>query len=143
MSRQILHVFVYAGFILVNIEMLEVMIDGVAGTHRVLAEIFGFLFPIAISAFEFFALLVIIGCVVFLIRRNILKVNRFWKPEMKWWPRLDANIILITEVVLMFSIFFMNASDYILQTRGVEHYKEVGSFFLSSFFVSMLQNLTS
>ncbi len=137
----ILHLFVYAGFILVNIEMLEVMIDGVAGTHRALADVFGFLYPIAISSFEFFALLVIIGCIVFLIRRNILRVNRFWKPEMKWWPRLDANIILITEVVLMTSIFFMNASDYILQTRGTEHYKEVGSFFFSSFFVPMLQNL--
>lgn len=138
----IFHIFVYAGFILVNIEMLEVMVDGIAGTHRALS-FFGFLYPIAISAFEFFALLVIIGCVVFLIRRNVLRLDRFWKPEMKWWPRLDANLILITEIILMTSIFFLNASDAILQTRGYGHFKEVGSFFFSSFFIPMLQNITS
>ena len=138
----ILHIFVYAGFILVNIEMLEVMVDGIAGTHRALS-FFGFLYPIAISAFEFFALLVIIGCLVFLARRNVLRTNRFWKPEMKWWPRLDANLILITEVVLMTSIFFMNASDVILQSRSFGHYDKVGSFFLSSFFIPMLTNLPS
>jgi heterodisulfide reductase subunit C len=136
----ILHIFVYAGFILVNIEMLEVMVDGIAGTHRALS-FFGFLYPIAISAFEFFALLVIVGCLVFLVRRNILRIDRFHKPEMKSWPKLDANLILITEVVLMASIFFMNASDSILQMRGAEHYKEVGSFFLSSFFIPMLNEL--
>jgi len=136
----ILHIFVYAGFILVNIEMLEILIDGIAGTHRALSFL-GFLYTIAISAFEFFALLVIIGCVVFLARRNVLRVNRFWNPEMKWWPRLDANIILITEVVLMTSIFFMNASDAILQSRGVEHFEKVGSFFISSLFIPMLSNL--
>ena len=136
----ILHIFVYAGFILVNIEMLEILIDGIGGTHRALS-FFGFLYPIAISTFEFFALLVIIGCLVFLLRRNVLKVKRFWNPEMKWWPRLDANLILITEVVLMTSVFFMNASDAILQTLGVGHYKEVGTFFFSSFFIPLLDNL--
>lgn len=138
----ILHIFVYAGFILVNIEMLEVMVDGIAGTHRALS-FFGFLYPIAISSFEFFALLVIIGCITFLVRRNILRLDRFWKPEMKWWPRLDANLILITEVVLMTSIFFMNASDAILQSRDFGHYEKVGTFFLSSFFIPMLNNLPS
>lgn len=137
----ILHILVYAGFILVNIEMLEVMIDGVAGTHRILAPVFGFLYPIAVSSFEFFALFVMVGCIVFLTRRNVVKVDRFWKPEMKWWPRLDANLILIAEVILMTSVFFTNASDFILQTRGVEHYHETGSFFLSSLVVPLIQNL--
>ena len=138
----ILHIFVYAGFILVNIEMIEIFIDGIAGTHRALSFTGGF-YPVIIGFFEFFALLVIFGCLIFLIRRNILKTDRFWKPEMKGWPRLDGNIILLTEVVLMSSIFFMNASDAILQTRGVEHYDKVGSFFFSSALIPLLNNLPS
>jgi len=138
----ILHVFVYAGFILVNIEMLEVMVDGITGSHRAFSFL-GKFYPVIISATEFFALLVIIGCVVFLFRRNVIRLPRFWKPEMTSWPRLDANIILLTEVVLMTSVFFLNASDYILQTREFGHYEQVGSFFLSSFFVPLIQNLPS
>lgn len=136
----ILHIFVYAGFILVNIEMIEIFIDGIAGTHRALSFLGGF-YPVIIAFFEFFALLVIFGCLIFLIRRNILKTNRFWNPEMKGWPRLDANIILLTEIILMSSIFFMNASDAILQTRGVEHYDKVGAFFFSSVLIPVLNNL--
>ena len=138
----ILHVFVYAGFILVNIEMLEVMVDGFTGSHRVFSFL-GDFYTVIISATEFFALLVIIGCVVFLFRRNVIRLPRFWKSEMTAWPRLDANIILLTEVVLMTSIFFLNASDFILQTREFGHYEQVGSFFLSSFFVPLIQNLPS
>ncbi|MFP4024938.1 MAG: 4Fe-4S dicluster domain-containing protein [Thiohalospira sp.] len=138
----ILHIFVYAGFILVNIEMIEIFIDGIFGTHRALSFLGGF-YPVIIAFFEFFALLVIFGCLIFLIRRNILKTNRFWNPEMKGWPRLDANIILFTEIILMSSIFFMNASDAILQTRGVEHYDKVGAFFFSSVLIPVLNNLST
>ncbi|MDX9695008.1 MAG: (Fe-S)-binding protein [Bacteroidales bacterium] len=138
----IFHLFVYGGFILVNIEMIEVMVDGFAGTHRAFSFL-GSFYPVIITAVEFFALLVIIGCTVFLFRRNVLRLPRFWKPEMTSWPRLDANIILITEVILMTSVFFLNASDYVLQTREYGHYKQVGSFFLSSFFVPLVQNLPS
>jgi len=138
----ILHIFVYAGFILVNIEMLEVMVDGFTGSHRAFSFL-GQFYSIIMTATEFFALLVIIGCVVFLFRRNVIRLPRFWKSEMTSWPRLDANIILLTEVVLMTSIFFLNASDYILQTREFGHYEQVGSFFLSSFFVPLIQNLPS
>ncbi len=136
----ILHIFVYAGFILVNIEMIEIFIDGIAGTHRALSFLGGF-YPVIIAFFEFFALLVIFGCLIFLIRRNIVKTNRFWNPEMKGWPRLDANIILFTEIILMSSIFFMNASDAILQTRGIEHYDKVGAFFFSSVLIPVINNL--
>jgi len=138
----ILHIFVYAGFILVNIEMLEVMVDGFTGSHRVFSFL-GDFYTVIISATEFFALLVIIGCVVFLFRRNVIRLPRFWKSEITAWPRLDANIILLTEVVLMTSIFFLNASDAILQSRDFGHYDQVGSFFLSSFFIPLLNNLPS
>jgi heterodisulfide reductase subunit C len=138
----ILHIFVFAGFIIVNIEMLEVVVDGVTGSHRAFSFLGGF-YPFMVSVFEFFALLVIFGCVVFLIRRNALRLKRFWSAEMKWWPRLDANIILLTEIVLMTSVFFMNASDAILQSRGVDHYVQVGSFLFSSPLIPLLSNLSS
>jgi len=136
----ILHIFVFAGFIIVNIEMLEIFYDGITGSHRAFTFMGGF-YPLMIAVFEFFALLVIISCVVFLLRRNVLKIKRFWNYEMKWWPRLDANIILFVEIILMSSIFFMNAADAILQTRGVEHYEQVGSFFFSSLLIPLLNGL--
>lgn len=135
----ILHIMVYAGFILVNIEMLEIMIDGVAGTHRV----FGFLpfYNVLISFFEFFGLSVIVACVIFLFRRNVIRVKRFHNPEMTRWPLTDANIILVTEILLMSALFFMNASDRILQLRGVEHYSDTGHILLSGFLIPLLTNL--
>jgi len=123
----ILHIMVYAGFILVNIEMLEIMIDGIAGTHR----FFSFLF-------ELFALSVIAACIIFLIRRNILRVKRFHTYEMKSWPLIDANIILFTEILLMTALFFMNAADQVLQTRGLEHYVHTGPFLFSSVLIPLL-----
>ncbi len=127
----LMHAIVFWGFIIVNIEMLEITIDGVFGTHRSLSFL-DEIYPILISAFELFALAVIIACVVFLARRNILKLKRFWAREMTTWPRSDANIILITEILLMCSILIMNASDGILQSRGHSHFHETGSFLVSS-----------
>jgi heterodisulfide reductase subunit C len=138
----VLHLFVYVGFIIVNIEMLEVIVDGLAGTHRAFSFIGG-LYPFMIGVFELFALLVIFGCLIFLFRRNGLRLKRFWSNEMTSWPRLDANIILITEVVLMTSVFFMNASDAVLQSRGFGHYEQVGSFFFSSNLIPLLNGLSS
>ncbi len=126
-----MHIIVYVGFLVVNIEMLEIIIDGILGTHRVLAFI-GRAYPILISVFELFALAVIVACGVFLARRNILRLKRFWNSEMTTWPRSDANIILVTEILLMSSILFMNAADSILQTRQTEGYQPVGSFLVSS-----------
>lgn len=126
----ILHILVYVGFIIVNIEMLEILIDGVAGTHRVFSFA-GPLYTFLISSFEVFALAVMFGCLIFFLRRNIIRVKRFRSTEMKLWPRSDANIILITELFLMSAILIMNASDSILQARHESHYVEVGSFLIS------------
>jgi heterodisulfide reductase subunit C len=126
----VMHLFVYVGFIVINIEMIEILIDGVFGTHRILAFL-GTIYPVLISVFEVFAILVILACVVFLSRRNILKLRRFWNREMTSWPRSDANIILVTEILLMTSILVMNAADGLLQSRGNEYYAATGTFLIS------------
>ncbi|MFC2138489.1 4Fe-4S dicluster domain-containing protein [Bacteroidota bacterium] len=136
----IMHLFVYVGFIIVNFEMLEILIDGVFGTHRVFSFI-GDWYGVFISIFEIFGLTVMFGCLIFLIRRNIIRLKRFWSKEMTSWPRSDANIILITELFLMSAILFMNASDSILQTMPHSHYVNVGSFALSSFVQPLLVGL--
>ncbi|MEQ8906708.1 (Fe-S)-binding protein [Ekhidna sp.] len=127
-----LHLLIYVGFILINIEVLEIVIDGVFGTHRVAAPVLGGLYVGMINFFELLAVGVLFSCVVFLIRRNILRINRFKKIEMVGWPSLDANLILIIEILLMVAILGMNGADQILQERGADHYTQVGSFFFSS-----------
>jgi len=138
----ILHLFVYVGFIIVNFEMLEILIDGVFGTHRVFS-FFGGYYNIAISSFEIFGLAVMFGCIIFLIRRNVIRLKRFWSREMTIWPRSDANIILITELFLMSAILIMNATDGILQTRPGAHYSEVGSFLMSGFLQPLFADVSS
>ncbi len=135
----IFHIMVYAGFILVNIEMLEIMIDGIFGTHR----FFSFLpfYNVLISFFEFFALSVIFACFIFLMRRDVVKVSRFHSKEMTTWPFMDANIILVTEILLMSALFFMNAADRALQLSGTEHYVDTGYILFSGFLVPVLSNL--
>lgn len=114
----ILHVLVYAGFIIINIEVLEILIDGVAGTHRVLSFLGGF-YTFLISSFEYLAVGVIVACATFLIRRNFKMVKRFWNREITTWPRTDANIILITEILLMCAFLTLDASDtYISRSMG-------------------------
>lgn len=111
----IMHIFIYAGFILINIEILEIAIDGVFGTHRVFYGLLGSgVYYAFINAFEILALLVLIACVVFLIRRNIVRVKRFSGVEMTKWPKSDANIILVTESILMLAFLTMNAADSVL-----------------------------
>ncbi|MEQ6168028.1 (Fe-S)-binding protein [Ekhidna sp. MALMAid0563] len=127
-----LHLLIYVGFILINIEVVEIVIDGIFGTHRIAAPILGGLYTGMINFFEFLAVGVLFSCIVFLIRRNILRINRFKKIEMVGWPSLDANLILIIEILLMVAILGMNGADQILQTRGASHYTETGSFFFSS-----------
>jgi ferredoxin len=135
-----LHFFIYVGFLVINLEVLEFVIDGLAGTHRIFAPYLGGLYNIAMNVFEFLSVAVLTACAAFLIRRNILKVPRFWSAEMAQWPRLDANLILMIEIVLMIAILTMNASDQILQTRS-EHYIATGSLFFSSFLIPFLQGL--
>ncbi|UZD21231.1 4Fe-4S dicluster domain-containing protein [Algoriphagus halophytocola] len=143
MLPAILHLMVYVGFIVINLEVLEFVIDGLAGTHRIFAPFLGSVYTLAMNIFEFLAVLVILACVVFLIRRNILKVPRFTKPEMKGWPALDANVILLIEIVLMFAILKMNAADQILASRGVGHYIPVGTLLFSSLFSPIFDNFSS
>ena len=138
----IMHIFVYVGFIIINIEVLEMVIDGAFGTHRVLSFM-GPLYNGLIASFEVLALLVLLGCVVFLIRRNVQRIARFHKAEMKGWPTSDANIILIAEIFLMSAFLFMNAADLILQNRGVDHYVQAGAFPISSMLVPLLDGLST
>jgi len=134
----ILHIMVYLGFIIVNIEILEIIIDGIFGTHRIFASVLGNLYPALVDVFEFFAVCVIFSCAVFLIRRNVIHVKRFNGIEMTRWPRLDANIILSAEIFLMLCFLTMNSSDMILQGRGEGHYLTTGEFFFSHFLMSAL-----
>jgi ferredoxin len=136
------HIIIYVGFIIINIEVLEIIIDGITGTHRIFSFM-GSFYNFLIGSFEFLALGVLIACIVFLARRNILKLKRFWMREMTSWPRLDANIILITEIALMTFFLTMNASDYILQGRGVDHYIKAGAFPVSGLFASLFQNFST
>ena len=107
----ILHIVVYAGFVLINIEVLEIIIDGIFGTHRVFAQPLGNVYMLAINFFEILALLVLVSCIIFLWRRNITKVSRFHKPEMNGWAFKDANNILIIEIALMTALLLMNAVE--------------------------------
>lgn len=137
----ILHIIVYAGFVLINIEVFEIIIDGIFGTHRVLSAL-GSFYNFLIGFFEVLAFLVLIACILFLVRRKILKLKRFSGSEMTKWPLLDANIILTAEIVLMAAILTMNASDSLLQQMNVEHYKQAGSFPISSMFTFLFQDFS-
>ena len=122
-----LHVIVYIGFIVINIELLEIIIDGFLGTHRVFAPFLGSVYDVLIFTFEIFAALVLVSVFFFWTRRNIVRIKRFWKPEMKGWPKWDADIILYAEVVLMGLFLTMNAADYWLQTVAQDsHYIQAG-----------------
>jgi len=137
-----LHLAVYAGFIIINAEILEIFLDGILGVHRLFAPALGSLYAYLIGFFEVLAALVLIACVVFLIRRNVLKVKRLNQSELEGWPRNDANLILITEVVLMSLFLMMNTADQVLQARGVEHYTLTEPFWISSNFTGMFAGLS-
>lgn len=138
-----LHIIVYLGFIIINLEVLEIVIDGIFGTHRIFAEPLGGYYNFLIASFEILAILTLLACVVFLIRRNVLKIKRFGFREMLGWPKTDANIILIVEVLLMTAFLKMNAADYVLQGRGVEHYAEAGSFPISGMLAPLYEHFST
>lgn len=138
----VLHFFVYAGFIIINIEILEIIIDGLAGTHRIFAPVLGSLYLVLIGCFEILAVLVAVSCAVFLVRRNIIKLKRFISKDLDGWPRSDANYILLTEIVLMLLFLTMNTADQALQARGAAHYLPTGDFWVSSQFVPLLSGLS-
>lgn len=133
----ILHMFVYVGFVIINIELLEIIVDGIFGTHRFLAGILGDSFYAAFTAtLEILALLVVIAVVIFFIRRNFYGVRRLTMKELFGWPKQDANWILIIEFALMTAFFTMNTADWVLQQRGV--LAEHGSFPVSSGLIAPL-----
>ena len=136
-----LHAIVYLGFIIINIEVLEIIIDGLLGTHRIFAFLGGF-YDFLIGTFEILALLVLVSVVLFWMRRNVLKIKRFLSPEMKGWPKQDGNIILYFEVVLMGLFLIMNSSDYALQQMGAAHYIQAGSYPVSSLFAGVFDTMS-
>jgi len=139
----VLHFFVYAGFLIINLEILEIILDGVLGTHRLFTPLLGVLYPVLIGCFEILAVLVLGGCAIFLVRRNILKLRRFMSHDLDGWPRSDANYILITEIVLMLLFLTMNSADQVLQSRGTEHYIATGNFWISGMLAPMLDGLSN
>jgi len=128
----LLHLLIYVGFVLINIEVLEIILDGFLGTHRIFAPLFPDFYAHMISFFEILSLGVIFSCVLFLIRRNIIQVARFKNPEMKGWAFLDGNLILVIEIILMGAILSMNAADQLLQELDNPGYPQTGSFLVSS-----------
>ena len=141
----VMHFLVYAGFIIINIEVLEIILDGILGTHRLFSNALGNIYLFLINAFEILAILVLVSCAIFLVRRNALKIKRFISKDLDGWPRSDANYILITEIILMTLFLFMNSSDTLLQARGVEHYAAhpTGNFLVSHYFHGLLNGLSN
>lgn len=128
-----LHLAVYAGFVIINIEIFEIILDGLFGTHRLFAPSLGRFYSFVINFFEILAFLVLTACIIFLLRRNAVKVQRLNQQELSGgWPRKDANYILIFEIVLMSLFLIMNASDKALQLKNYGHYAGVQTNFLVS-----------
>ena len=139
----ILHVVVYVGFLLINIELLEIVVDGILGTHRVFAHYLGSFYNVLIATFEILAALVLIAVVLFWTRRNVLRIQRFWKDEMKGWPKLDADLILYFEVVLMGLFLTMNAADLSIQSQfpNATDYVQAGAFPVSQWISPLFEGI--
>lgn len=140
----LMHFVIYAGFIIINLEVLEIILDGIFGTHRLFAGPLGMLYSWLINAFELLAIGVFTVCVIFLCRRNILKLRRFISHDLDGWPRSDANYILLTEIVLMTLFLTMNAADTLLQSRGYGHYTShlTGDFAFSRWLHPLLNGMS-
>ncbi|MEI6411102.1 MAG: (Fe-S)-binding protein [Bacteroidota bacterium] len=128
----VLHLFIYVAFVITQIELIEIFTDGILGTHRIYAPYLGGFYTFVISFIEILSVLAFVATLIFLSRRNLLKIARFQKPELKGFPFRDANYILFAEIVLIVGIFCMNGGDKVLQTRGLEHYHQTGAFAVSS-----------
>ena len=139
----LLHFIVYVAFILINVELIEIIIDGLFGTHRFLAPYLGNFYNFLIGFFEILAFLVIISVLIFWIRRNILSIRRFISNDLKGWPKTDANYILYIELVLMFLFLNMNATDFYLQSSSFsEYYKSYGYFPISQYLAPIYSNFS-
>jgi len=134
----ILHLFIYTAFLLTQVELIEILIDGFFGTHRFFASYLGWFYTMAIGLIEILSALAFVATIIFLTRRNILKISRFWKAEMTAWPRLDANLILLAEIILVMAILLMNSADTVLQQINQEHYPSTGYLPVSGWLGPML-----
>jgi ferredoxin len=141
----VMHFVIYAGFIIINAEVLEIVLDGLLGTHRLFLVFMGQAYGVLIDSFEFLAAGVIIVCIVFLLRRNLLHIKRFTGRELAGWPKRDANFILVAEIILMSLFLTMNATDTLLQERGYGHYAAhlTGNFSLSAWLHPLLNGLST
>jgi len=128
----ILHLFLYIGFIIINLEILEFVIDGLSGQHRFFAPFTGTWYAVALNIFEFLAVGTLVASIIFLIRRNAIRIKRFTARELVGWPKLDANIILAAEITLMIAILVMNATDQALADKGFGYYTQIDGLFFSS-----------
>ncbi len=130
----VMHLIIYAGFIIINIEVLEIVLDGLLGTHRLFEKPLGSFYTFLINSFEILAFLVIVVCVIFLMRRNVIKLKRFISKDLNGWPRSDANLILITEIILMSLFIKMNAADTAMGNSNE-------TFVISGWLVPMYKNM--
>ena len=138
----VLHIIVYLGFLIINIEVIEIVVDGIFGSHRFLSTVLPIgLYNFLIGSFEILAILVLVACIIFLIRRNVVRIKRFWSKEMTAWPRTDANLILVFEILLMTAFLLMNATDSILLSRGDSHYTVAFSTPISQYFQFLFSGL--
>ncbi|CAM3997531.1 (Fe-S)-binding protein [Flavobacterium weaverense] len=140
----IMHIIVYLGFIIINIELLEIIIDGLFGTHRIFAFL-GTTYDVLIASFEILAVLVLVAVIVFWTRRNVIKLKRFISSDLTGWPKNDANYILYFEVVLMTLFLLMNASDLHLQNvpGGFSHFIKAGYFPISQFIEPVFNGMSN
>lgn len=137
----LMHFVIYAGFIIINAEVLEIALDGLLGTHRIFERPLGSLYPVLINSFELLAIGVIIVCVAFLARRNLLKLKRFISKDLEGWPRSDANYILIAEIILMSLFLCMNAADGLyLEKTGAAH---SGHFLISGLLRPVFEGMSA
>ncbi len=128
----VMHFILYVAFLITQLELIEIFIDGFTGQHRIFAEPLGAFYTFVISFIEVLSVLAFIATIVFLARRNLLKIPRFFNPEMKGWPFLDGNLILIFEIILLIGIFSMNGADTLLQQVDPQHYPNTGALAVSS-----------
>lgn len=134
----VFHLFIYVAFLFTQIELIEIIIDGITGTHRFFAESLGVVYTILINVIELLSFLAFIGTLIFLIRRNLLKTPRLHMDEMTGWPKLDGNIILYLEILLIIGIFTMNGTDILLQKLDPAHYPDTGPLMFSSWLGPLL-----
>lgn len=138
----VMHFIIYAGFIIINIEVLEIGLDGVFGTHRLFLPYTGAFYIFLINFFEILAVGVLTVCIIFLVRRNIIKLKRFISKDLDGWPRSDANYILLTEIILMALFLTMNSADRALQLKGAAHYHETGNFIFSGIIAPLFSGMS-